>query len=199
MRFPAPLLLLLLAAPAIAAHEDRDDSNIHRPLFVAPSGKPWRGKPGDPYPKAAWFAAADANHDGKLGRAEFVAEFIAYFDVLDTDHDGEIGPAEISRYENDILPEVQMATPDRFGGDQPGGGSGDDDSTPKAPPERPRGASFFGFFGSPEPLIVMDANFDRGISRAEYAAFADRSFRRLDTAGAGYLTLATLPRTAAER
>ncbi len=201
MRHPAPLLLLLLAvaAPAHAGHADRDDSNIHRPLFVAPDCKPYRGRPGDPYPVAAWFAEADANHDGRLDRAEFTANFLAYFDVLDADHDGEIGPQEIGHFESDILPEVRMASPEgSFGADEQSGGS-DDDSSPKTPPERPRGASFFGFFGAPEPLIVMDANFDRGISRAEYAAAAAKSFRQLDATNLGYLTLATLPKTAAQR
>ena len=197
-RAPLALLLLSCAAPALAGHGDRDDSNIHRSLFVAPSCKPYRGQPGDPYPVAAWFAEADANHDGRLDRAEYTANFIAYFDVLDSDHDGEIAPAEIRHFESDILPEVQMASPEgSFGASEQS--SSDDGSSPPTPPERARGASFFGFFGAPEPLIVMDVNFDRGISRAEFAAAAAKSFRQLDGASLGYLTLATLPRTAAQR
>ena len=201
MRRYAPLLPLLLAvaAPAVAGHADRDDSNIHRPLFVAPSCKPYRGQPGSPYPVAAWFAEADVNHDGRLDRAEYTANFLAYFDVLDTDRDGEIGPGEISHFESDILPEVRMASPEGSFGAEDEQPSGSDDDSPKTPPERPRGASFFGFFGAPEPLIVMDSNFDRGISRTEYAAAAAKSFRQLDALNLGYLTLATLPKTAAQR
>ena len=33
-------------------------------LFISPSGEPFRAQPGEPYPVAAWFAQADANHDG---------------------------------------------------------------------------------------------------------------------------------------
>lgn len=198
---PVPLALLflpLLAMPATAPARPSEHA-MARMLFVAPNGKPWRGEPGEPYPSAAWFAAADANHDGKLTRAEFVAEFTPYFDVLDSDHNGEIGPNEISHYEHVILPEVQMSA-GAFGGigsPDTSGGSGDD--APPQPPERPGGASFFGFFGAPEPLLIMDRNFNRGISRSEYAAAAARSWRLLNPDGKPWLTRADLPKTQAQR
>jgi hypothetical protein len=194
------LPLLLLGAPG-AAPAKPSDRAMARMLFVGPNGKPWRGQPGQPYPSAAWFAAADADHDGKLTRAEYTAEFLSYFDALDTDHDGEIAPPEISTYEHVILPEVQMSG-GAFGGigsPQPASGGDDDDSAPPQPPERPGGASFFGFFGAPEPLTAMDTNFDRGINRAEFAAAAARTWRMLDPDGKPWLTLADLPKTQAQR
>lgn len=75
-------------------------------LFVAPSGEPFRAATGEPYPVAAWFAQADANHDGKLDRREFAADFEQFFNKLDLDHNGILEGTEISHYEREILPEV---------------------------------------------------------------------------------------------
>ena len=68
-------------------------------LFVSPFGEPFRSGPGEPYPVAAWFAGADADHDGKLTRAEFLADGVRWFDRLDVNQDGLIGQAEIVAYE----------------------------------------------------------------------------------------------------
>ena len=200
------LLPLLLIAGAATAAKPPSDHAMQRLLFVAPSGKPYRGEPGQPYPSAAWFADADTNHDGKLTRAEYRANFISYFDTLDTNHDGEIDPNEIEHYENDILPETHM-TGGGFAGyaaseamsSASGDDSGSDDNSPKQPPEQPGGASFFGFFHFAEPIVWMDTNFNRGISRDEFAAGADRSWRMLNPDGKPWLTPADLPKTQAQR
>jgi hypothetical protein len=200
------LLIASLAIAPVAARRPRppgSSGSIPRLLFVAPSGKPYRGQPGDPYPVAAWFAEADADHDGKVSRAEFRANFMAYFDVLDTNHDGEIDPDEIDHYESAILPEVHM-NPVTFGGystdPSADDSNGDASSGPsQVPDEHPGGAALFGFFATPEPLLAMDTNFNRGISRSEYASAADRAFRALDPQNHGYLTLDALPRTWAQR
>jgi len=68
-------------------------------LFVSPFGEPFRSEPGEPYPVAAWFAGADADHDGKLTRTEFMADGVRWFDLLDANTDGVIGQAEIVAYE----------------------------------------------------------------------------------------------------
>ena len=92
-------------------------------LFVSPAGEPFRGAPGQPAPLAAWFAQADADHDGILTYAEFQADFRRYFAVLDTNHDGEIAPDEVTRYETEILPEMSSYR-GGFGGGGMGGGMG---------------------------------------------------------------------------
>jgi hypothetical protein len=91
-----------------------------RGLFVSPAGEPFRRVPGGPPALRAWFEQADTNHDGALVWAEFEADFVRYFAVLDADRDGEIGPAEVTRYEQEILPEMQT----RFGGGAGRGGMG---------------------------------------------------------------------------
>lgn len=75
-------------------------------LFVSPSGQPFRSSAGEPYPVQAWFAAADRNGDGRLDKAEFLADAEAYFHVLDQGRDGDIGGLEITRYETEIVPEM---------------------------------------------------------------------------------------------
>jgi EF hand len=169
-----------------------------RELFVAPSGKPYRGQTGAPYPVATWFAAADADHDGRLTRAEYRADFMAFFTELDKDHDGEIGPAEIEHYEIAILPETRVNALAFGTGIESTTPSSDSDqaASPRGPSiDLPRGAGLFGFFNTPEPIIAMDMNLNGGVSRSEFAAAADRSFHELDSANRGYLTLDTLPKT----
>lgn len=78
-------------------------------LFISPAGKPYRAPVTDPYPVAAWFAAADADHDGHLTRAEFRADAEAFFHELDRDRDGVIAPEEVTYYEKVVAPEIVAA------------------------------------------------------------------------------------------
>ena len=48
---------------------------------------------------------------------------------------------------------------------------------------------------APEPVAAADTQFDGRITKAEFAAAADRRFVLLDKNSTGYLTLASLPRT----
>lgn len=60
----------------------------HGRLFISPMGEPFRGED----PIGAWFAGADANHDGVVTEAEFIADADRVFLLLDREHDGEIDP-----------------------------------------------------------------------------------------------------------
>ena len=46
----------------------------------------------------------------------------------------------------------------------------------------------------PEPVVSADANFDRGISKQEFANAATKRFRMLDANGDGALTRDELPK-----
>ncbi|QXQ05419.1 hypothetical protein KX816_14360 [Sphingosinicellaceae bacterium] len=190
------------AAPAAAPAPAR---RYHDQLFIAPSGEPFRAARGEPYPVDVWFARADANHDGKLTRTEFRKDFMTYFEVLDVNHDGIVDAKEITRYEEDLVPEVRVgfgsgpefrqmspsAGPD--GGDS--GGEEAPAQSKRAMPDLPRGGGRYGLINAPEPVVSCDTDLNRRVTSSEYAAAADRRFSLLDPGEIGYLTLATLPKT----
>jgi Ca2+-binding EF-hand superfamily protein len=187
-------------------------------LFVSPAGKPFRGAPGQPAPIAAWFAEADANHDGAIGYAEFQADFRRWFAELDTNHDGEIAPDEVTRYETEILPE--MASRGGFGGGTRSrggmgghgggmgrgggmgghgggmggrgggmGGRGGGMGGGGGMGYYPGGAARFGLLPIPHPIMAADEDLNRGVSIAEWDHAAASRFNLLDEAHNGRLTL----------
>src|SRR5262252_202272 len=100
------LVALLLTAAACASEPKRNwargerpaDPNEERPrpaprirMFISPAGEPFRGENG----LAAWFAGADADHDGALTYTEFEADAMRFFKSLDVNHDGQLDGFEI--------------------------------------------------------------------------------------------------------
>ena len=177
--------------------------------FISPAGKPYRAQAGAPYPVAAWFAEADADHDGRITRAEFEADAARFFDDLDTDHDGIVDGFEIQHYEQDVAPEIQprieglgageglnLALGKRTGsGEAQIGASRGSHGRGAAGDLQPQGAGLFGLLNEPEPVSAADANFDGKITKAEFLAAADRRFEALDPKHTGALTLTALPKT----
>ena len=163
-------------------------------IFLAPMGEPFRAGANDPYPSALWFAQADADHDGKLTRAEMLADADRFFARLDSDHDGEITPIENRAYEDQIAPEIRSQI----------GREDNPFETPKPikvnkhAPVMPEGAGRWSSLPIPQPVISADSDMNRGVSRAEFHAAANERFTRLDTAGRGYLTLATMAKPPAQ-
>jgi hypothetical protein len=179
-------------------------------LFISPAGRPYRAEHGLPYPVAEWFAAADADHDGHLTRAEFRADAAAFFKELDANHDGLIDGFEVQRYEKEVAPEINPEVDGlRFGegmdlalGTDQGGAHGPKigrgprfSSQETAGDRRPEGAGLFGLLNEPEPVAASDARFDGHITLQEFLDAADRRFTALDKKNLGYLTLDALPKT----
>ena len=204
----AASLIVTLALGACAGDGGKPDRGPRDSLFISPAGKPFHADAGQPYPVGLWFAEADANHDGKLTREEFRADFAAFFKTLDTDHDGMVDGIETARYEEQVAPEV-LPRLAQVGGGFPGERiqtiDGVDEPR-KAPrrlaevPLRRGGPSFdgapeFSLLNVSEPVSSADMNFDGKISLEEYLLAADRRFSQLDTDKLGYLTLDTLPQT----
>lgn len=197
--FPALALLTLLGACVGAGEQERQAPGPHPTLFISPAGKPFRAAAGQPYPVGVWFAEADANHDGKLTREEFRADFAAFFKQLDVNHDGVIDGQEIARYEQvvapDVLPRLAQAQGDAQG-ERPGG-----DQRRLAEAPRLKGGDFydgapeFSLLNVSEPVSSADLNFDGKVSLEEFMTAADRRFDQLDKDHDGYLTLDTLPQT----
>ena len=86
--------------------------------FISPMGEPFRDRVDGKTPDEVWFAGADKDGDGRITRAEFLADAGRFFRTLDVNHDNEIGPEEIDRYEDEVAPEVRT---DGFEGDLPSG------------------------------------------------------------------------------
>ena len=218
-------------SPALGREAPPDLPNV----FFSPHGKPFRAKPGEPYPVAAWFAGANKAGDGKLTHAEFIADAAAFFTELDMNKDDQLDPYEISLYEHRVAPEilgfrVNLATggPVFHGISQDGavlwqaqmpGGQGGPGSPQLGPvdggsvdpggdkPNEPSrrdpnadmgtGAAPYSLLNESEPITSADADFlFRGAVRKDrFLRHADDHFTTLDTAEAGFLTLAGLPKT----
>ena len=201
-----PIFLFAAAADAAPADPARHG---RMQTFIAPSGEPFRRPADQPYPVAAWFAAADKNGDGKLDLAEFTADFMRFFDELDVNHDGAIDGAERTRYENEIAPETlgsswSLAAREEDQAESVDFGSGDDQGAStlkKAKPlygSNPIGAARFDLLGLPEPVAAMDIEVRGRISRSVAEQVARQRFNLLDQQHLGYLTLQALPPSYAE-
>ena len=217
------LLHLLLALPVVAGAAPPSDGGSAKPwtqLFVAPSGEPFRAGPGEPYPVATWFAAADTNRDGKLTESEFMTDVMRFYDSLDGNHDQQLSAVEIQHYETDIVPEARTGT---FGEIDWNVGQGakanragkpalglmqiETDDLQAHVPELWRrhddgyagsGASKYGIIAIPEPIMGMDTDLNGIVNRREMLAAAQRRFRILDTDEKNFLVLRELPETYAQ-
>jgi hypothetical protein len=160
-------------------------------IFISPMGEPFHSEPGGVSAAELWFRGADANHDDRITPDEFQNDAMRFFKTLDVDHDGLIGPDEITRYENDVAPEIRVLS--TYG--DPSLAKQDDDGNVTDPPYPTRlGAGRFGFLDAPEPVVTADLNFDRAISEQEFRTAALRRFKMLDANGDGVLTRDELPK-----
>ena len=195
-------LICALITPAAARKPDVPPpvctGTITQPLFISPMGEPFRPKADNSDPEGTWFAAADANHDGKLTLAEMSADAARFFARLDTNHDGELLPEEVAAYEENIAPEVRLYQPRK--GDRPA----EEKRSKKGGPagavnyNGAIGAGRFAFFNIPNPVASADADINRAVDRAEFLAAAAERFRLLDPTQKKALTLADLPHTPAQ-
>jgi len=89
------------------------------------------------------------------------------------------------------------------GGGRSHGGGGQNDGSPDGGAPRTavdtgkQGAARFSYFDYPEPITVMDRNFNRGIDRDEMTAAAADRFHVLDRNGDGVIERGELPHAAA--
>lgn len=168
-------------------------------LFVSPSGEVFRSGEGV-RPIEAWFTQADADRDGALTYAELRADFARAFASFDTDGDGEIEPDEVARYETEVLPEMgRFGFRPGAGGFRPAMRQGRLDRDRGGGGARRRGgggnwammagAARFGLLPITHPLMEADADFNRGVTRAEFDAAAGRRFNQLNVSGSGRVTL----------
>lgn len=161
-------------------------------LFISPSGEPFIAPKAEPYPVVKWFKQADANGDGKLDIDEMRNDAARFFKVLDRNGDGYIDGADVNFYEIRIVPEILAPA---------SGGGVAEIQDPDAPQKLngEQGAVAYSLFREPEPVRSADRNFDYRITLQEFLAQSDRHFHALDKDNRGFLTLADLPKTDAEK
>jgi hypothetical protein len=204
MRPLLPLFLLLASTaafaqptqpPAASPREGHWGSGARGPrgsVFLSPMGEPFRSDDPAADNVGTWFTQADTDHDGALTVAEMQADAARFFAMLDTNHDGEIDPAELTRYESEIAPEVQVGA--QMGERSSFGREGGGRRSPNGGfDEGLEGAGRYSFINIPEPVISADADLNRGVSKAEFLAAAARRFLMLDINNDGRLTRAELP------
>lgn len=195
MRLAFYFCLLLVPAPAAISAEP---APLRGTLFMSPMGEPFRSDDSAADNVGRWFAAADGDGDGALTHAELQQDAGRFFAALDTDGDGEIAMAEMTRYENEIAPEVQLGLQMR------GTGLGDWRGRGSRWRDRARdryghyddgleGAGRFAFLNIPQPVIAADFDLNRGVSRDEFARAAGQRFLLLDRDRDGRLGRAELP------
>jgi hypothetical protein len=199
------------AGPADGQREARPS------LFISPVGQPFRAGPGEPYPVARWFAQVDRNGDGRIDRAEFLADAEVFFHALDTNRDGVVDGFEVSNYEHNVVPEILGAYrapagdgqgeaharrgpapgdgPDGGGRKRGRGGRKARDGAAAPGDEVMGGAAPYELLNLPEPVSSADTNLTGHVSLSDFMAAAGRRFERLDTRSQGYFTLADLPKT----
>ena len=220
------LLLLFAAAPALAQSPEgpisipgggpAEPPPSPRPpllqVFISPAGEPFHAESGQPYPVGQWFSRADADHDGRLTRAEFMADSLAFFDRLDLDRDKVVDGFENADYERNIAPEIRGIMPraDRVADGPPPlalppnrtdrvtGLPGLPEPRDRPGPARREGAAQYALINEPQPVRGADADLDQRVSRAEAEVAARRRFAFLDPDGDGAVLLADLPATPAQ-
>jgi len=158
----------------------------------------------------SFFDLLDLNKDGVLSHYEILVyeHRIAPEILIGTAHIG-LGPdGDGQGRDGARLWLAQMG-----GGGMGGGGGvqrpgpidpgGDTQEIPQGKPkgldESGQGASPYGFFEEPEPVMTADLDVNGIISRPNFLKTADMHFNTLDWRKQGYLTLATLPKTPIEK
>ena len=175
-------------APSAPVASQVEDGTHGTRLFISPMGEPFRA---DRDPQNIWFDRADANHDGALSRDEFDKDSDRWFAALDRRHDGEIDPEDIEYYESVLAPEIRV---DFYEGVTAGGG----DNGGSRPAKRLKiGAAHYSYFDYPEPVMVADTNFNRGVDPREFRRAAVKRFDLLDTNGDGKIERGELPKISA--
>jgi hypothetical protein len=201
-----PHLIVIAASLALVGQPENEEVKVvGRPWapFISPMGEPFRANAVGDDPFARWFRQADRNSDGGLTADEMQADGERFFRTLDTDGNGVIDPDELTIYESQVAPEVQVnsrwkRSPEALA-ELRTGKSASDKERWRADAEIDgyqirglQGAARYGLLNIPEPVAGADADFNRGTTLAEFRQAAIQRFQILDEKRIGRLTLEDL-------
>lgn len=168
-------------------------------LFVSPMGEPFRSHDRATAPIRIWFAAADADGDGRLTREEFVGQAMSFFaNTLDANHDRAATSAESTELWRERAPEMlarrtapisvsSQRPPNEMGSRGPQGGA----NRRREPRDQgpPPGAQPIMLGTELEPVMSCDADRSRRVDIMEFERCATRRFIALDVNGDGVFTI----------
>ena len=185
-------LMILSLALAIQAPEAGPivvTGNAFAP-FISPMGEPFRSRSADEDTLATWFQQADRNRDSILTAEEMGADALRFFATLDSDSNRQILPEEITAYELEVAPEIQVnsrwrdarGAPVRKKRMRQGGYD----------PYALQGAARYALLDMPQPVAAADTNFDRAVTLDEFRVAAAQRFQLLDRNGDRQLHMAEL-------
>jgi hypothetical protein len=173
--------------------------------FISPMGEPFRPPSSGEAPIARWFVRADQNRDGTLTADELQADADRFFTRLDGNHDGQIDPQEITAYEYEMAPDVQVNSLWKRPRGEVAAKPESDRDRPAWDSSRKRGdrydgyrteglqgAARYGLLNIPQPVASADADYNRLITLTEFRQAASYRFKLLDNRGQGRITLPEL-------
>ena len=131
--------------------------------------------------------AADTDHDGKISRAEFMAQSAERFAGLDANGDGQISGDEMKA----VMGRMREGSGMMGGRHGPGEANG---AMMPPPPPGAEGGPMGGHHGHHGAGMMerLDTNHDGRISRDEMRASVDRRFDKLDTNHDGFVDQAEM-------
>lgn len=224
MRLRAGLLILGLWAGVATAAAPTGPKTER--LFLSPMGEPFRAAADQPYPSRTWFDKADADHDGKITREEFIADALHFYERLDEERWGYIDDDVIRGYETLLVPELGRMKleaeddPEGLavgGGHRAGSAEAALDSLPRSSTSMPthggeptgqinlarrkdvrlQGAAWYGWLPYAEPLSSIRTYYGQRITRQLFEKTAGDRFDLL-AGKAGVLKYEDLPQTPAQ-
>lgn len=182
-RLVTTLMILPCAVALSGCDAVQGKKHEHGPaqIIYSPMGDPLNGGPlGHPTCDAAmknWFTRADANHDNVVTLDEFTADAKTQFQRMDVDKNGYLVSEELERF--------RMAYRDATANDKP---------EAEEHRGRKRGGDEGGHGGNTssviDPVMSADANLDFKVSLDEFVSYEQKSFKTMNAANDGKLTLA---------
>lgn len=181
----APLVLVaVLALGGCFGHHDRD---VPAGPIYSPNGEPLSGGPlGHPACDAAmarWFDRVDADHDGTIDLAEFLADARRQFAAMDFAKDGVLVPAELAQYrapyaDARLLRQEEEPPEPQKRGQRGGSERGGDRSGNSIPTSLDRA----------DPVMMADVTLHNRVTLAEFVSYSRRNFASLDANHDGRLS-----------